>query len=169
MPVSETSGVVVDQIPLAVITAREPVTDNKWISERWRVVGVVAGSSQDRGKLARTVLRSAPDGEQYLWTGLVLRLRPSEADSYYYNLIGQNPSLYIYCHQESTGEPCPRSITAEYIDALAHGETGNDTHSVPMPPDVYRCIEHYVLEHYVPEEPKMKRKHETQRGMSDDE
>lgn len=160
-----------DRIPLAVITAREPVTGNPWISERWQVVGVVGGKASD-GNIARTVLRQGPEGDQYLWTGLVLRLHPSEADAYYYNIIGQNPSLYVYCQLDDNGEPCPRSLTAEYIDAMAHSETGNSSFSVAMPPEVYRAIERYVLEHYVPEEPKRNRKRERDAksaGIWDDE
>lgn len=172
MSVPETNGVLADRIPLSVVTAREKVEGNRWIDERWRVVGVIAGHAKDSGGITRTMLRASPDGEQYLWTGFVLRLRPSEADGYYYNIIGQNPSLYVYCEPDDTGEPCPRSVTAEYIDAMAHSEAGNSTFSVPMPPEVYRCIERYVLEHFVPEEPKMKRKHERdakRAGIWDDE
>lgn len=160
MAVSDGQGVLVDKIPLSVITAREPVVGNPWISERWRVLGVVAGPAADGGNVTRTVLRSGPEGEQYLWSGFVLRLHASEADSYYYNIVGQNPSLYVFCQEDEGGEPCPRAITAEYIEAMAQNETGSAAHAVPMPPEVYRCIEQYVLEHFVPEEPKMKRKHE---------
>ncbi len=171
MPASESHGALLDKIPLAVITAREPVAGNAWITERWRVVGVVGGKPGD-GNIVRTVMRQGPEGDQYLWTGFLLRLRAPEADSYYYNLLGQNPSLYIYCDQEDSGEICPRSVTAEYIDAMAHSETGNSTHSVPVPPEIYRLIEQFVVEHHVPEEPKMKRKHELKAkrtGGRDDE
>ena len=163
---------LIDRVPLSVITVREPVAGNPWISERWRVAGVVAGEIKGGGKITRTLLRYGPDGEQYLWTGFALRLRPVEADGYYYNIIGQNPSLYIYCHNDDSGEPCPRSITAEYIEAMSVVEMGNTAFAVPMPPEVYRCIEQYVLEHHVPEEPKMKRKHEraaSRADVSDDE
>ncbi|OGI61426.1 MAG: hypothetical protein A2W18_03410 [Candidatus Muproteobacteria bacterium RBG_16_60_9] len=168
----DTQQELVDRIALSVITAREPVANNRWIDERWRVVGVVAVQADAPRNIQRTLLRYGPDGEQYLWTGFTLYLRPNEADSYYYNIIGQNPSLYIYCHNDDNGEPCPRSITAEYIDAMAHSETGNATFSVPMPPEVYRAIEQYVLAHFVPEKPKMKRKHEHEAkraGIREDE
>jgi len=151
---------LIDRVPLSVITAREPVADNPWITERWRVAGVVAGEAKGGGKITRTLLRYGPDGEQYLWTGFALRLRPVEADGYYYNIIGQNPSLYVYCEHDDSGEPRPRSITAEYIDALSHAEVGNATFAVPMPPEVYRIVEQFVLVHFEPEEPRMKRKHE---------
>lgn len=160
MSSAETTSNLVSAIPLSVITAREEVRNNPWINERWKVVGVVAAAAKEGGVIARTLLRAAPDGEQYLWTGFVLRLRPSEADGYYYNIIGQNPSLYVYCDPDDTGEPLPRAITAEYIEAMSHAEGGNMTFSVPMPPEVYRIIEQFVLAHFAPEEPRMKRKHE---------
>lgn len=154
------------EIPLSIVTAREEVRNNPWINERWKVVGVVASGAKTGGPIVRSVLRAAPDGEQYLWTGFVLRLRPTEADGYYYNIIGQNPSLYIYCEHDDAGEPCPRSITAEYIDALSHAEVGNATFAAPMPPEIYRIIEQFVLAHFVPEEPRMKRKHEREAKRS---
>ena len=164
MSVPQTHGAWADQVPLSVITAREKVEGNRWIEERWRVIGVIAGRAEDSEKIVRTVLRTGPDGEQYLWTGFVLRLRPYEADSYYYNIIGQNPSLYVYCRPDDTGEPCPHTVTAEYIEAMSVSETGNMSFAVPMPPEVYRVIEDYVLEHYEPDEPKMKRKRDNKRG-----
>lgn len=165
---SEASETKTARIALAVVTAREAVAGNRWISERWRVVGVVA-SADAPGKLNRRALRTDTDSEQYLWTGLTLQLHPSEAESYYYNLLGTNPSVYVYCDDDPSGEPCPRFVTAEYIDAMGHRETGNSTHAVPMPPDIYRRIERYVLEHYQPEEPKMKRKRDLPRGFPEDE
>lgn len=172
MSTPEVSGLPTDRIPLSIVTARESVRNNPWIDERWRVVGVVTARATSGGNIARAVLRAAPDSEQYIWSGFVLNLRPSEADGYYYNIIGQNPSLYVYCEQDDSGELCPRSVTAEYIDAMSHGEGGNTVYAVPMPPEVYRAIEQYVLAHYVPEEPKMKRKHERDAksaGIWDDE
>lgn len=160
MSVSENRDVLQDKISLSVVTAREPVTDNPWINERWRVLGVVAGSDKRAPGIERTLLRSGPEGEQYLWSGLVLPLHAAEADGYYYNLIGQNPSVYVFCECDESGEPRPRQLTIEYIDAMAHTESGNTTFSVPMPPEVYRHVERFVLEHFVPEEPRMKRKHE---------
>ncbi len=144
-------------IALAVLTAREALPDNPWITERWCVLGVVAGESFGAAREKR-VARSAPESEQYLWTGLSLRLNVSEADSYYYNLIGDNPSVYVFGHRDTSGEIVPTQVSIEYIDAMAHAETGNEVFSVPMPPEVYRKVEEFVLEHFVPEEPRQRRK-----------
>jgi len=149
----------VDTISLSVITAREPVSGNRWIDERWNVLGVVPGAVTSR--IERRVLRAGPEGEHVLWGGLSLKLRKGEVDSYYHNLIGQSPGVYVYCDQDEGGEPRPRALTVDYIDAMSHGEFGNATHKVPMPPDVYRVVEAFVLAYYKPDEPKMKRKHES--------
>lgn len=157
MPAEQTPPVE-KRIPVAVITVREPVSGNPWIDERWKVTGVIAGERNAAGAITRTLMRYDTGGEQYLWKGFVLRLRSAEADAYYYNVVGQSPKLYVYCEHDDSGEPCPRSVTAEYIDALSHIEGGNSTFAVPMPPEVYRMIEQFVVEHYVPEEPKLRRK-----------
>lgn len=148
-----------DRIPIAVLTAREGVHDNPWITERWKVIGVVAGEALGT-KRARRCVRSTPDAAQYLWTGFTLHLSPAEADSYYYNLIGDNPSVYVYAQRDDSGEPVPRQVSLDYIEAMALSESGNDSYAVPMPPEVYRIVEQFVLEHYEPEEPRLKRKHE---------
>jgi hypothetical protein len=148
---------VTDRLPLGVVIAHEPVTGNRWIDERWRVVGVVHGAAMG-GAHRRSLLREGPDGTHFLWSGLELRLRPGDAESYYYNLIGDNPSLYVYCETGDGGELVPTGVSAEYIDAMWHQEFGNSTFGVPMPPEVYRFIEQFVTAHYVPEEPRQKRK-----------
>lgn len=146
-----------NRIMLAVLTAREPVHGNPWISERWRVLGVVAGESLGKAR-KRRVVRSGPEIQEYLWTGLPLCLNVSEADSYYYNLIGDNPSVYVFGHRDDDGEFVPTQVSIEYIDAMAQGESGSEIFAVPMPPVVYRQVEEFVLEHFVPEEPRQRRK-----------
>lgn len=150
-------------IALAVLTAREAVHDNPWITERWRVLGVVAGESFGSAREKR-VIRSTPESEQCLWIGLSLYLNVSEADSYYYNLIGDNPCVYIFGHRDTSGEIVPTQVSVEYIEAMAHAETGNEVFSVPMPPEVYRTVEEFVLEHFVPEEPRQSRKRSGKSG-----
>ncbi|HYA38761.1 MAG TPA: DUF3305 domain-containing protein [Candidatus Methylomirabilis sp.] len=146
-----------NRIMLAVLTVHEAVHGNPWITERWRVLGVVAGDSLGTARERRAV-RSGPEAQEYLWTGLPLCLNVSEADSYYYNLIGDNPSVYVFGHRDDDGEFVPIQVSIEYIDAMAHGESGNEVCAVPMPPDIYRHVEEFVLEHFVPEEPRQRRK-----------
>jgi hypothetical protein len=145
------------RFPIAIITAREPVSDNRWITERWRVVGVVPGEAR-AGETARRVIRSGSDGEQYLWGGFSLRLSDTDADAYYYNLVGQSPSILVVCEKDEGGELIPRVATVDYIDAMSYREAEYEVHSVPIPPEIYVWVERYVLEHYTPEEKPLRRK-----------
>lgn len=146
------------RIMLSVLTTREPVAGNPWISERWRVLGVVAEGENRSDSPARQLVRSGPDGDQYRWNGFALELRASEADNYYHNLIGGNPSVYVLAQEDEDGELIPQGVTIDYIEALAYAEFGNEGLAVPMPAEIYRTIEQFVLDHYVPEEPRSKRK-----------
>lgn len=143
--------------PVAVVTAREPVSDNRWISERWRVVGVLPGEVlPDEG--GRRLIRAGPDGEQYLWGGFAIRLNETDADAYYYNLVGRNPSVQVICERSDNGELLPRVTTVDYIDGMSFREAEYEVHAVPMPPELYLWVERYVLDHYVPEEKPLRRK-----------
>jgi len=154
--IPESTKGVPDAIVVAVITAHEPVENNRWITERWRVVGVVpASAAADEG---RRVIRSGPGGEQYMWGGFRVQLRTSDADAYYFNLIGQNPSLQVVCQTLDNGELRPVLVTADYIDAMAHREAGAEVHAAAIPPAIYVLLEQFILEHYTPEETQSRRK-----------
>lgn len=143
--------------PIAVVTAREPVSGNRWITERWRVVGVVSGEAAAERDGPR-LIRAGSDGEQYLWGGFAIRLNDTAADAYYYNLVGQNPSVQVICERAENGELRPRLATVDYIDAMSFREAEYEVHAVPMPPELYAWVERYVLDHYVPEEKPLRRK-----------
>lgn len=155
---SEGSSLANDRLRVSVITAHEPVANNRWITERWRVVGVVAARAETQLNGARTMIYSGADGTQYLWPGFELRLYPDESESYYRNLLGQTPSVYVTCQVDEDGELIPVGTTADYAEAGARREAGDEVAAVSMPPEVYRWVEAFVVQHFKPEEPKMKRK-----------
>jgi len=149
----------VQMFPVCVLTARERVSGHRWIDERWRVLGVQQGRDHASTEtVTRHAVRVTPEDEQYLWTGLTLVLRASEVDSYYHNLLGASPHIYVLTQLNEAGEPVPVDVSLEYSEALAFAEFGNESYAVPMPAELYREAEKFVLEHYVPEEPRQKRK-----------
>lgn len=149
--------------PVGVVTARERVSGNRWITERWRVVGVVPGGAA-AGRTGRQLAYAGADGEQYLWGGFAIRLNETDADAYYYNLVGQNPSVQVICERADNGELLPRVTTVDYIDAMSFREAEYEVHAVPMPPELYVWVERYVLDHYVPEEKPLRRKRDGREG-----
>lgn len=86
-----------------------------------------------------------------------LRLFKDEAESYYYNLMADASALYIVTHSSDDGLPEPFLVTASFDAANAYLEGDGEIFTVPMSAEIYRWVETYVLEYYLPQK-KFKRK-----------
>lgn len=147
-----------DAIPVAVIMSRRLATHRGWTYPRWQVVGVVAGAVTDAERRRRRV--HYDDGlEEFVWPGFMLQLFKDGAESYWYNLVGRNPSLFVVCRENEDGELEPCVVTANHDEAGAHMEADDTVFSTPMPPEIQSRLERYVMDHYRPETPR-KRKRE---------
>lgn len=149
---------VPDAFSVSVMVEFVETPGNRWEDGRWHVAGVVAGSlGHDGGTMQDRELHAATKDQQFLHTGLNLRLYKDDAESYYYNLVSDNPSVFVICNQEA-GEPLrPFIATLSYGEATSYMETDEIVETVAMPPELYRWAERFVLEHYVPEK-RRKRK-----------
>lgn len=146
-----------DSFPVRILMCRQPVTDNPWIDHRWQVLGVTAGDSGGED----------PAGDQHVERDGVLEvlihghrvtLYQDECESYYHNLIAPKPNCYVITRTEEDGMPRPFQVSMSFDEANAYLETDDvEVFPVPMPPELYRWTEAYVLAHYVPE-PRRKRK-----------
>lgn len=119
-------------------------------------VGLVAGAmpeQADQPALVRTDERS----EQYLWRGFQLVLHRDDAESYYLNLMGDQPRVFVLCRGEG-GRLRPYHATLSYGEAASYMEVDEPVFSLSMPPEVYRWLEAYVIENYVPERKKKRRR-----------
>ena len=149
---------VPDSFSVSVIVEYRKARDNRWEDGHWQVTGVVAGSdSDDRGTGARQ-LHSATGGQQYLWSGLQIQLHRDDAESYYFNLVSDKPGVFIICNQEAGEPPEPLIATLSYGEATSYMETDEVVESVDMPAELYRWAERFVLEHYVPEKRKKRKR-----------
>ena len=149
---------VPDAFSVSVIVEFIETQDNRWETGRWQVAGVVATGPDDGEETPPRQLHAATEGRQYLYTGLDLRLFRDDAESYYYNLVSDNPSVFVICNQE-TGEPLqPFIATLSYGEATSYMETDEIVETVAMPPELYRWTERFVLEHYVPEKRKKRKR-----------
>jgi hypothetical protein len=143
-----------DRIPLAVLLVREERHMDRWRVARWQARGVVAGSA---GGTGRRLLRCDDHVQEWLVGGLELCLHRDEAEGYWFNLSGERPRLFVVCRAEPGGAPAPFLVTADGEEAAAYEEGDDQVFSVPMPPEVYRVVERYVLTHFRPA-PRHKRK-----------
>jgi hypothetical protein len=145
------------QFYISVITEKQPITHHPWLSERWQVLGIAL--AHEKQTIQRLPMRITKHSEQYLWQGFVLQLHRDEATSYYHNLLSDTPKMFVVCRPSSeSAEPMPFLVTLSYDEASAYLEAEAEVYSVPIPPEIYRWAEQYVVEHYVPEQPKKRRR-----------
>lgn len=143
--------------PVVVLLRHKPANPaTRWSRDSWQVTGVVANSQApaERPRL----IRSSAEGDDYLWGGLALRLYPDEVESYYYNLLAREPALYVICSKDDQGALQPLRVSASFDEANAYLGGEGDVASVPMPPEIYRWLERYVLIHYAPEPRRQRRR-----------
>ena len=142
--------------PIAVVINRKPST-NRWLKHSWRVSGIIVDRRQQTAINRGVKIRSADDGEDFIWTGLPLKLYKDEAESYYHNLMAPNPSIFVVTRTNEQDQPEPFIVSASFDEAHAYLEADDQAHALAMPAELYHWIERFVLTHYVPE-PRKKRK-----------
>jgi hypothetical protein len=144
-------------LPVTVVMASHTVAGKGWRVPSWRVVGVVSGAGLPGREDEPTPVRSDDAEEQVLWGGLRLELYRDAAESYWVNLTGRQPSLFVLCTEDESGRVVPKLVTADQNEACSGVEGDDRVFAAPIPPEVYQHIEAFVVEHHVPQE-KRKRK-----------
>lgn len=139
---------------VSVLVDYLPTPANRWQEGRWRVAGVVSDSSRAHSGPRRLRM---PGQDACLWSGLVVELHRDDAESYYYNLISERPRIFVVCTHTSDGGLHPFIVTLSYDEAASYMESDELVEAVGMPAELYRWVEEFVLEHYVPQ-PRKKRK-----------
>lgn len=135
----------------------------------WHLDGVIAGEGVGAVANAAISVRADAGVEQVLWPGFALQLYKDGAESYWYNLVGRTPSVFVVCRENGDGELEPVTVTANCDEANAHVEADDVVFAAPMPPEIYRWIEQFVVTNYVPRVPrKRKRKAWTEETPRDE-
>ncbi len=143
------------EMPVSVMLERRPAS-NPWEEEQWEVVGIASTARErDAGELVK--IHEEGGVSRYLQHGLVLSLHRDECESYYHNLMTATPRCYVVARTERGGRPSPFLIGLSFDEAHAYLEADDLVYAVPIPGEIYRWCEAYVLAHYVPR-PKRKRK-----------
>lgn len=149
--------------PVSVIMERRQITGNPWVSESWSALGVTVGGPSAQtlpaGNSAQPrLLVEGSQAAQFLWSGLTVELFPDEAESYYHNLTVQAPGCYVVVRPREDGMPRPVLVSVSFDVAQAYQEGGEIVYSVPLPAQLYRATEAFVLAHYVPEKRRKRRR-----------
>lgn len=148
------------RFPVSVIVERREITRGRWSFPTWEVTGVVAGERPGAGS-AKIPIHSDDQCQRYLWSGLTLEFFRDETESYWHNLQGSQPSLFVICREENEDDDEslePYIVTADPHEADAHLETEGTVFAVPIPPDLYQWLEQYVVSYYRPSEQKTRKR-----------
>jgi hypothetical protein len=78
------------------------------------------------------------------------------------------PSVFVVCRPEDSGELRTVHVTPSHDAAEAYMQGDGQVFAVAMPPEVYRWVEAYVLEHYVPEKRQKRKRDAWNEGPSCD-
>jgi hypothetical protein len=144
--------------PVAVVLGYRPQAADPPDGPAGEVVGVVAGAATEGAGVSRLLIHSGPGGEQYLWTGFRLQLHRDGAESYYFNLVSDRPSVFVICRPGRDGRLKPALLTLGYDEAAAYMEVDELVARVAMPAEVYRWAESFVMQHYVPQRKNKRRR-----------
>lgn len=146
-------------LPVSVMTG---YLDNDKGVRGWRVMGVVVGERFASDKVTSMRMRSGPEGDLYLWRGFDLRLRVPQATDYSLSITAARPSVYVIArHTEDGLRPLQVTVSldaAQNLDATDLRDSSEQVYPVAMPPEVFRWVEQFVLEHYVPRKGKKRGK-----------
>ena len=147
-------------IPVAAILARKQISRSGWSIVNWDGVAVLAGERFAAGTARRQSLHEDQRGAHYLWDGLRLELYRDAAETYWFNLTGTRPSLFIICQEQEGGEIVPVSVTADHADSTSAVEADCKVFAVPIPAEVLPQLEEFVMTHFKPEAPRKRRRQE---------
>lgn len=159
--------------PISVVMQHRVIENNIWLAEQWEAEAVIAGGSDATGNIPeRSVSRIGSTEEKYIWTNYQINLFADQSESYYFNIISDTPFVFVICRDEQgDGELIPFNVSVNYDEAASYMELDDHVFQVPMPAEIYRWLEDFVLNNYVPMK-KKKRKlenwKENQQGNSQD-
>ncbi len=144
--------------PISVIMQATP-SDNPWLENHWEAIGILAGQIGEASAEADgpKLIHDEAGSKHYIYQGYRLKLYNDECESYYHNLMSPNPLAYVIATEDEDGRPQPLMISLSFDEAHAYLEGDETLYTVPIPPEIYRWSEAFVINHYVPEK-RTKRK-----------
>ena len=141
---------------VAVIMERRE-SSNVWADEIWNAIGVTGDVQIGATDHDVRIINQQDDMQQVLYPGFNITLYVDECESYYHNLVSPDPACYVITREGDEGVPIPYIVTACFDEANAYLECEGEAFTVPMPAELYRWMEEFVLQNYIPEK-RVKRK-----------
>lgn len=140
-----------------VLMRRGESRESRWRNVRWELLAILP-DPQPPIERSRRLVHQAEGQHDFEWSGLHVPLYRDAAESYWYNLVGREPSLFVICRPGTDIDLEPFGVSANYDEAGAHMETDDSVFSAPLPAALANELESFVMAHYKPSEPKKRRR-----------
>jgi len=150
-----------DQMPISVIMERRP-SKSEWINFSFDALGVVTAENAHGSPTQGSPVSKIHEQngiQQYLFSGLTIKLFKDECESYYHNLMSPQPGCFVVADQPDDPDlmPAPYLVSLSFDEVHSYLEGGENVYSVDIPPELYKWTEAFVLTQYISTR-KVKRK-----------
>lgn len=147
-------------VPVTLLLERRMISRSFWSMPSWYIHTVAVGEHVAAGNSAGVSAEPAgktDKGDLFLWSGHRVTLYRDACERYWHALIGDKPLVYVVCREDDdagadTVALQPVVVTIDYDEAVASMENDGLVLSGPIPPELYRQMEAFVLQHYKPKE-----------------
>lgn len=144
-----------NSLSLSLVLSSEPALVGKWQYEKTRLLGIAPASGTESG---HEILSATKNNQRtVLWRGLKLNLDKESAESYWANVSGNTPQLFVACRKEND-EVVPVCVTASGEEAAGYSEVDDEILSLPMPNWIIDTIERFVITYYRPRQKKVRKR-----------
>lgn len=143
---------------VAVIMQKKPSTLSQWVDHVWEAVGIAVIDKKPDESTGAQLIYADQGTEQYLYTGYQLNLHVDECESYYHNLVAEKPRCYVIVRKDEDETPIPFLISMSFDEAHAYLEGDDDVFDVDVPPEIYRWTEAFLIDNYVAEKRKKRKR-----------
>ena len=144
---------------VSVIMESRP-SNSMWQDTSWNAIGVCGASGEFAAPHteARNRVMRHGEREQVVYGPLKLSLYRDECESYYHNLMSPKPGCFVIARENPDGCPVPFLVSMSFDEMHSYQEGDDLVYAVPIPAELYRWIEAYVIEHYAPVKRKKRKR-----------
>ncbi len=156
-------------LPVTVLLERRIIVRSFWSQPSWYLHTVAVGEDvavSESLTNSATLVGSTEKGDLFAWAGFQVTLYKDACERYWHALIGDKPLVYVVCRDDADDDEVPTPgvsispiiVTIDYDEASACAETDYLVLSSAIPPELYRHMELFVLQHYKPEKFKKRKR-----------
>ncbi len=149
------------EFKVSIVLERQEKTVKSWTTYQWELAAVISDKDGPDSMEGPIAIRESRERSQYLWKGLKIRLYVDAAEGYWYNLLSDVPYAFVVLEHDAVDEdevPIPLLVTVSQDEAGAHLETDSLVLSSPLPSDIRDQTEAFIVNHYVPQTKKKRKR-----------